>query len=182
MFKTHSPASQKQVLPKCFSSWVLIISTFISMIFAGALRCCPGQPCEICVHPSPKEGTGQVMLDYVPQQKIQIPNDTQYFNSSFPVHHKWKHLQKGSYFQNPLSFSFKRKCIFKSLERLYREPCDLLKGSIQPTRQPAAVPGLGPQGSYSATLWDQQGNGRHIVRWNITPFWPPKEMLRAVEP
>lgn len=36
------------------------------------------------------------MLDYVPQQKIQIPLDKQYlhFNSSFPVHHKWKHLQK----------------------------------------------------------------------------------------
>lgn len=66
------------------------------MLFAGALRCCPGQPCEICGHPSPKEGTGQVMLDYVPQQKIQIPNDKLYlhFNSSFPVHHKWKHLQK----------------------------------------------------------------------------------------
>lgn len=31
-------------------------SLFISMLFAGALRCCPGQPCEICVHPSPKEG------------------------------------------------------------------------------------------------------------------------------
>ena len=58
------------------------------MLFASALRCCPGQLCEICVHPSPKEGTGQVMLDYVPQQKIQIPNDSTYTSiphSLFPT-------------------------------------------------------------------------------------------------
>ena len=184
VFKTCSPASQKWVSPKCFSSRVLLISTFISMLFAGALRCCPGQPCEICVHPSPKEGTGQVMLDYVPQQKIQIPHDKQYlhFNSSFPVHHKWKHLQK-VLISKSLFPSLSKENVFSNPWKGFTENpvTSSVKGSIQPTWQPSAVPGLEPQGSYSATFWDQQGNSRHIVKWNITPFWPPKEMLRAVE-
>ena len=95
------------------------------------------------------------MLDYVPLQKIQIPLDKQYlhFNSSFPVHHKWKHLQK-VLISKSLFPSLSKENVFSNPWKGFTENpvTSSVKGSIQPAWQPSAAPGLEPQGSYSATL------------------------------
>lgn len=51
-------------------------SLFISMLFAGALRCCPGQPCEICVHPSPKEGMACWTMFHSKKYRFHMINST----------------------------------------------------------------------------------------------------------
>lgn len=123
MFSCFTETSFAQV----FSSRVLLIRSFI---FYAICRCSfvavqDSHVKSVYIPLLKKEW--QVMLDYVPQQKYRFHmiNSTYSTSISFPVHHKWKHLQK--VLISKASFlPLKRKCIFKSLERFYREPCDLL--------------------------------------------------------
>lgn len=146
MFTTcSSPALQWQVLPKCSSSWVLLVTTSTSMSFTSVVYCCPRQPHKIYVHHGPKERTGQVALDHVPQQKIQNPNYKWYlhFNSSLPIHRWCKHLQK-ALTSKSLFPSLWKENVFSNFWKGFTENpvTSSVKGPIRPTWQPSPVPGL----------------------------------------
>lgn len=154
-----------------------MFSCFTAISFAQYKCFCPAQPHKMCMHPSTKEGTEQITLDFVSQQNIQNPNNKwcSYFNSPLLF------TTDGNVFKRCLfpkaSFLLSQKKIYfqilvKTLQRTLWLP--QLKGPFSPHGSHHQFLDFETQGSSSATLWDQQGNSRHIVRWTITPFGPQK--------